>query len=47
MLINVVGALKAGYRPNWKWWGGMELFRRILLISIAVGLPGRTVSKPS
>jgi hypothetical protein len=44
-LINIISALKAGYKQQWKWWGGFELFQRLLIIGLAVGLPGRTVYK--
>jgi hypothetical protein len=43
-LINIISALKAGYKQQWKWWGGFELFQRLLIIGLAVGLPGRTVA---
>ncbi|XP_019857682.1 PREDICTED: uncharacterized protein LOC109585984 [Amphimedon queenslandica] len=44
ILISAIDALKAGYRSHCSWWGGIELFSRMLLIGIAIGLPGRTVA---
>ena len=40
----MIKALKAGYRPRFKWWASVELLQRLLLVGILVGLPGRTVS---
>ena len=42
-MLNIIKALKAGYRPYRAWWSGVELICRLLLVGIAVGLPGRTV----
>ncbi len=41
-------ALTAGYRDSWeaKWWSSFELLRRLLILGIAVVLPGRSVSVP-
>ena len=43
-MINVIMALKAGYRSKFLWWSSAELLQRLLLVGILVGLPGRTVS---
>ena len=39
-------ALTAGYRDSYetRWWVSWELLRRLLLITLSVALPGRTVS---
>ena len=39
------GALMAGYKDSYetRWWVSWELLRRLLLVSVTVALPGRTV----
>lgn len=41
-----MSALTDGYRDSLeaKWWTSWEIFRRLLLISVVVSLPGRSVS---
>ena len=37
-------ALVEGYEERVRWWGAWDLLRRLLIITLVVALPGRTVS---
>ena len=41
---KLYSALTDGYKEEVRWWGAWDLLRRLLLITIIVALPGRTVS---
>jgi len=41
---KLYSALTEGYKEEVRWWGAWDLLRRVLLITLIVALPGRTVS---
>lgn len=43
VMRTVSKALKVGYKNKLEWWAGIELAKRLLLITFVVSMPGRTV----
>ena len=44
MVERLYSAVTAGYEDRARWWGAWDLSRRLLLISIIIIFPGRSVS---